>query len=147
MVRGNGKLLGVYLAGHHGGRSGHHLLYVSCYLREGNWITYHNGVTQSGWRLVLFERKLGHKIAANRPKLAQLLLKPLRIALQVLQDMIVSGHKYRRNINQQLPQLDAVAALVRGAHENDAVCRHFDRPLLLQSALARSIRMNKRLEP
>jgi len=35
MVCGNSKLLGVHLAGHHSGRSGHHLLYMSYYLRKG----------------------------------------------------------------------------------------------------------------
>jgi hypothetical protein len=54
---------------------------------------YYDGVTKGRRGLVLFVRKLGHKIPTNGTILTELLLKPLRVPLKVLEQPVVCGHE------------------------------------------------------
>jgi hypothetical protein len=63
----------------------------------------------------------------------------------VLEQAIIGRHKHGCNIDQKLPKLDAVAALVRRAHEDNPVRRHLDEALFFQCTRARSIGVDKSL--
>ncbi len=97
------------------------------------------------WSRIHFEGKLGYKISTNRAVLAQLLLKRFRIPFEMPQYSVVCRHEQRRNIHKELPKLDAVAALMRRAEEDDSVCRHLDGPVFRQRALTGGIGMDESL--
>lgn len=106
---------------------------------------YHDRLTEDRRSLVLFECKLGHKVSADGAVLAQLLLEPFRIPLKVSQYPVIRSHEHGCNVHQQLPELDAVAALMRCAEKDDAICRDFDRAVFDQCAVTSSIGMDKSL--
>lgn len=61
-------------------------------------MAYHDGDAKRRGSLVLFERKLGYKVSADRAVLTQLLLEPFRIPFEVSQYPVVRGYEYGRNI-------------------------------------------------
>ena len=56
---------------------------VNCHFSCRAKATYHDRGAKGRRSLVLFERKLRHEIAADRPVLTQLLLKQLRVPFEV----------------------------------------------------------------
>jgi hypothetical protein len=53
--------------------------------------------------------------------LAELLLEPFRVSLEMFHLSIVGCNEHGRDIHNQLPKLHSAAALVRSAHKKDSV--------------------------
>lgn len=82
---------------------------------------------------------------ANRRILAKLLLEPLGVSLKMLEDFVIRCHEYGSHLEHQLPKMYSTTTLVRSSHEQYAICRKFDRPVLFQRASSGSFRVDQGL--
>lgn len=57
----------------------------------------------------------------------------------MFEEVVVSRDKHRCNVNEDAAQLNSIPSLVGSSHEQDAVCRNLDRPMLQQGAFTRGI--------
>jgi len=61
--------------------------------------TYHDGTAEGYRSLILLKCKLGLEVSADRAVLAQLLLQPFRIPLEVFQQLVIRGYEQGSNVH------------------------------------------------
>lgn len=78
-------------------------------------------LSQGHWSAQGLVGILGHELLTDRAELAVLLLKPFRVRCEMPEEVVFCGRVDRGDVQHNVGQGGTTAALVRSAHENDAI--------------------------